>query len=41
MSQGDATGYRAVKNCEANTEWNYNTKRSDNFLHKSKQQPSP
>jgi hypothetical protein len=34
-------GKYAVKNCgKADTEWNYNTKGSDNFLHKSKQQPS-
>jgi hypothetical protein len=31
------TGIREAKNCgEAKTEWNYNTKESDNFLHKSK-----
>jgi hypothetical protein len=37
----DVTGSRAVKNCvEANKEWNYKTRESENILHKSKQQPS-
>jgi hypothetical protein len=38
MCPRDATRSRAVNNCdETNTERNYNTKESDNFLHKSKQ----
>jgi hypothetical protein len=42
MGPRDITGKRAAKNCgEGNTEWNCNTKESDSFLHKSKQQPSP
>jgi hypothetical protein len=37
MSPGDVMGNTAVKNCgETNTILNYNTKESDNFLHKSK-----
>jgi hypothetical protein len=33
MSPRDVTGEYAVRNCgEANIEWNYNTRRSDNFL---------
>jgi hypothetical protein len=42
MSPEDVTETRGVKNCgEANKEWNYNTKEGGNFLHKSKQEPSP
>jgi hypothetical protein len=33
---------RTIKNIgEAHTGWNHNTKDSDKFLHKSKQQPCP
>jgi hypothetical protein len=39
MSPRDVTGKGEVKDCDkANTEWNYNTKESDNVLYKSKQQ---
>jgi hypothetical protein len=42
MNPRDVMGNRLVKNCgKTNTEWNYNPKENDNFLHKSKQQLSP
>jgi hypothetical protein len=41
MSPRDVMGNRGVKYYgKADTEWNCNTKESDSFLHKSKQQPS-